>query len=207
MSFFACGEDFDSETIKFYREVNTDSFYYKATVSENGNTYAYTQCVKGGIVTTIEDKEGNIHDSYAIFDGRQLHSIDFNAKCYDTEITAVGVKFMFAKDDLSGYNYPASVKDEELDGKTYRCETFRVVDSNGDTVGENKYYFTSDRLAAVVWIENEKVVRKMIINEYSENVPEDIYFAPPEGFKPRTLTQTDEIPIEDVFGDFLSFPQ
>lgn len=203
--FSACGDDFDTNTIKFYRNINTDSYYYKATVTENGETYTYSQAIKNGIVTTIEDREGNVYDGYVIYNGNQLHTIDFNEKRYDTEITASGVKFVFTSDNVDNYNYPADIKDETLDGNTYRCETFKVVDANGDTVGENKYYYTSsERLAAVIWLEDGNIVRTMKIEEYTDVVPEDIYFAPPEDFKPRTLTQTEEIPIEDVFGDYLS---
>ena len=203
-SLSACGSDFENNTVKFYRNINGDSYYYKATITENGETYTYYQAVKNGVVTTVVDKEGNVYDSYTIFYGDEIHTIDFNEKRYDTEITKGGIKFLFNVDDVNNYKYPTSIKDEELGGNTYRCETFKVVDTNGSAVSENKYYYSDERLAAIVWYENDKVVRTMKITEYTDVVPDDIYFAPPEGFKPRTLTQTEEIPIEDIFGDYLS---
>lgn len=203
----SCGDDFDSYSMKFYDSIDKSGFYYKATVTENGETYTYSQAVKDNIVTTIEDRENDKYDGYVIFDGSIEYKIIFNERCYDAEITSYGVGFLFDVEDADNYNYPESIEDETFEGKTYRCETFRVVDSNGKTTGENKYYFNGERLYAITWIENGSVTRTMKFEEYSDSIPEDIYFAPPEDFKARTLEMTQEVPFESVFPDYFESVQ
>lgn len=195
-----------TKTAEFYASIDVNNFWYDAQVIESKEKYSYTQAVKNGVVTTIEDREGTEKDGYQIFYKNYIHKLHLDTKVYDTEATSkgdnpLGIRLLFAAYDYKSFNDPKSTGDELLEGKYYYCETFDAVDSKGKAIGENKYYFENDRLKAIVWTESEKITQIMYINDYAELAPYDIYFAPPADFTAGQFTQTDEFDYSDLYDD------
>ena len=70
-----------------------------------------------------------------------------------------------------------------------------------NTNGKNKYYFDGNQLKAVEIIEGGKTVMVMRFLEYSNEIPDGVYFAPPKGYKATTLQiEGSDIFYDDVFG-------
>lgn len=202
LSLAACGESYKSRTAEFYGSINKTSFWYRGEVTSGTTVYTYTQAVDADSCTTIEDHEKDSEDGYVIYDGKYLHQLNLSSKKYDTLETNNGVEFLFGKNDYSEFNYPEITTDAAiLDGKTYYCETFKVIDENGNETGENKYYFTDNRLVAVQWVSDGEVTATLRIEDYSETIPEDIYTSVPENFKAGTFTTEQVLDPSEVFGE------
>lgn len=201
-AFSSCAKDENTRTYHFYKEMDKTSFFFACSITDGEETYRYAQAVTANTVTTIEDHEDNADDGYGICelnktsDGRHLlHSLNFTTSKYDTTVTTKAMKFTFGDYEAVQFRSPdESIDEAEFDGKTYYCEVFETVDENGDEVGLNKYYFDGMKLVGIEWIEKDEVVKTMVITEYSNQIPESVYTAVPDGFKAGTYTDEQVIP-------------
>lgn len=195
----SCGPNYKSRTAEFYGNIGEESFWYTGTVTKGTTVYDYTQAIDADSVTTIEDHDDDDEDGYVIFDGKYLHQLDVKKKKYDTLQTDKGVKFLFADRDYADYNSPERTEENvTFDNKLCTCEVFTTVDSEGNEVGENKYYYVDDRLYAVVWLEEGETSTTLVISDYSNTIPEDIYTSLPEDFKAGTFTAEQVIPPDEI---------
>ena len=204
----SCSEDdnvntnYPSRTAAFYGTMGKDGFYFKMNFTNNGATYQFTQATNGIVVTTIEDHKDNSKDGYYIFDGNALHILDTANKRYNTIVGNVKAQgFLFEGYTPDMFANPNSSAVEQFEDASYYCETFSTVATNGVTNGKNKYYFDGNQLKAVEIIEGGKTVMVMRFLEYSNEIPDGVYFAPPKGYKATTLQiEGSDIFYDDVFG-------
>ncbi len=191
-----------NRTQAFYAQMSKGVFWYDATVVTAGGTrYSYSQATDGVTVTTIVDKDGTANDSYEIFyngnENKYYHKLNMSAKKYDTYISNRGQTFLF-----SGYNYTMFVNlingaEEQLDGKTYYCETFLSTSAaGGQANGYDKYYYQGDKLCAVV-----TPSMTIYFNDYSTEIPETIYLEAPADFNEDMLIEDNVIEFSDWIGD------
>ncbi len=196
----ACEAKPKSRTAEFYYNLNLDSYYYKATVTKNGSTYTYTQAIKDGSETTIEDHQYDEYDKYVITQGNLMHILDKENKRYNTLQSNNITHFMFAENDYTEFNYPVSDKVVYVSDKPYNCETFDTVDNKGNVVGSIKYYFEPDEtLAAIEWYTGENITALLVMIEYSEDIPDTVYTSVPEGYAAGIFSTEQEFdPWEDL---------
>ncbi|MBR4950763.1 MAG: hypothetical protein IKZ23_02295 [Clostridia bacterium] len=189
-----------SRTAEFYHGINYDSYYYKATVTKNNSTYTYTQAIKDGTETTIEDHQYDEYDKYVITQGDLMHILDNDNKRYNTLQSNNITHFMFSDNDYTDFNYPESDTLVYVSDKPYNCESFNTVDSKGNVVGSIKYYFELEGdLAAIEWYTGENITALLVMIEHSETIPTTVYTAIPEGYKAGTFSTEQEFdPWEDL---------
>ncbi len=195
-----------SKTASFYSKVNVESFYYEAKITESEGSYSYKQAAKTQMVTTIADYKEDDKDYYHIFNGSYVFTIDMENQKYDTEVNTNGVnpsgiRLLFSRYEFDDFNKPDTAQDETFEGRSYYCETFKTYNDKGEYVGENKYYFDGDVLKVIVWVESDKIVRIMDIITYSNEVPENILFQPPNNFKAGQFIQTDVFDYSELIED------
>ena len=64
----ACDEkSYDTRTAQFYDAMDKKSFWYKAYITQNGETYSVTQATNGVVTTTIENHDKNSKDKYQLY--------------------------------------------------------------------------------------------------------------------------------------------
>ncbi len=211
VSLVSCSDDeekiaYANRTQAFYAGMSKGTFWYSAQiVTSNGTMYSYSQATDGVNVTTIVDKTGTANDSYEIFhngnDRKYVHKLNTSAKKYDTLITNRGQTFLF-----EGYNYTMFVNlvqagEEELNGKTYYCESFRTTDSaGGSATGYDKYYYEGDTLRAVV-----TPSLAMYFDEYSSEIPETVFLEAPADYQEGALIEDIVIEYSSVADDLSWF--
>ncbi len=197
-------ESYDTRTARFYAAMDKDSFWYKAHISENNQSYTVTQATNGSVTTTIEDHDKNSADKYQIYDGYKIQSLNFPKECYDTIVTKNGVNFRFAEYKPAMFAKAASAETEAFGGVSYYCETFEVVSENKNVkTAFNKYYFDGDRLAVIQIIENDIVTLVIQFEDYSNTIPGEIYLEIPEGFSARNYIEENEMDFSDIMSDWL----
>ena len=202
MAFAACGNNYKSRTAEFYGSIDKSSFWYRGTVTSGDTVYTYTQAIDGDSVTTIEDHENDSEDGYVIYEGNLLHSLYLSSKKYDTLQTDNGVDFLFGNNEYKEFNYPDYTSDAGIfEGSTYYCEVFTTVDDQGNEAGENKYYYSEDRLVAIEWYEDGKLEATLKMEDYSGTIPEDIYVSLPEDFKAGTYTAETVVDYSELWGE------
>ncbi len=205
--FAACAEDpiveeiYTHRTSAFYMNMDPNAFWFKATIAEKSGLYTITQATDGINTTTIIDHTNNKYDCYDIFhdgtDRKYIHKLNISAKRYDTVLTSNGQRFMF-----EGYNYtmfanPIAQQEEQFEGETYFCETFKSSEAVGGAAsGYDKYYFTGNTLVAVVT--PSLTIR---FEKYENKIPEDIYMDAPSDFKAGTITEEHSIDFSEFFND------
>lgn len=189
LSFTAC-TFYDTQTAQFYGTLNQTSFWFTAEITEytaSGSTsYTYTQAADADSVTTVRSSESGVDDYYKICQDGYAHFLNFKSKKYDTGGESYVEKLFFAKNQYEEFRSPKAVNESAVfDGVTCTRETFNMINGEGAVIGELNYYFT-DRLLAVEWFENGKLVRVMRVTDYSETIPSDIHVSLPEDFKKGT---------------------
>ncbi len=193
---------YNTRTAAFYGGISKDSFYFKMTFTNNGETYVFTQATNGKTVTTIEDRDGTANDTYNIVDGNAVHALDLKSKEYDTIINGKGQSFLFADYTASMFQNAKKVSNEEFEGKKYYCEVFSTSSySDGSFSGENRYYFDGNKLKAIEIIDGGKLIMVMRMTEYSNKIPDDIYLNAPKDFTPGTLQVETEIDYNEYWGN------
>lgn len=173
---------YPSRTAAFYGNMNMNSFWFTMEFNNNGTICDFTQATNGKVVTTIEDHANNTYDKYHIYDKNCVHKLDFVTKTYNTLIGPKGQDFLFEGYTASMFSKPTMSSVQQFDGKSYHCESFTT--SGG---GRNNYYFEGNELKVIEIIEGGKAVMIMKLKDYSNEIPDDILFSVPSGFKAGTL--------------------
>ncbi len=205
--FASCGDSdehqhFETRTAAFYGGMAKDSFWFKMSFTNNGETYVFTQATNGKNVTTIEDHDGTERDTYQLLEGNRLHILNVSRKTYDTIVNGKGQNFLFADYNASMFNNPKKTDNEEFEGKTYYCETFSTSSyTDGAISGENKYYFDGNKLVAIEIIDGGDLIMVMRFKEYSNTIPKDVYVEIPKDFEGETLQVENEIDYNEYWGD------
>ncbi len=200
----ACSKDEETtKTAEFYKSINKECFWYKANITENGETYTVIQATNGVVTTTIENHEKNNKDKYQLYDGEVIQSLNFAKKCYDTIVTTKGVPFRFANYDPSMFPKAKSAENVTISDVEYFCESFEVS-TKGDGVANavNNYYFKGDRLVFIEIVENGNTTLVIELEDYANEIPEDVYMTVPEGFTGRNYVEENEIDFSDVMDDW-----
>ena len=206
-AFAACSDEpivqevYAYRTSAFYMNMDPNNFWFKATVSESNGLYTMIQATDGVNTTTIIDHTNNNYDCYDIFhngsDRKYIHKLNISAKRYDTYLTSNGQHFMF-----EGYNYtmfanPVAQQEEQFQGETFFCETFKSAEAVGsNTNGYDKYYFDGNTLVAVV---TPSITIRF--ETYENKIPDDIYLDAPSDFKAGTITEEHSIDFSEFFND------
>ncbi len=197
-------ESYDTRTAAFYASINKESFWYKAYITENGETYSVTQATNGVVTTTIEDHDKNSQDKYHLYDGKYIQSLNFSKKCYDTIATKNGIPFRFAEYEPSMFPAPHSTDTVNLSGISYYCETYNVVPSKvGVTSAVNNYYFDGDRLSIIEIVENGKTTLVIEFEDYSNTIPSEVYLEVPEDFSARNYIEENETDFSTIMSDWI----
>lgn len=194
---------YPSRTAAFYGNMDTESFWFCMTLTNNGYTYRFEQATDGARVTTIEDHGDNGLDKYSIYDGSCIHELNVDEKYYDTVVNLPGQEFLFGDYTPEMFANPTSTAVESFKGRSYYCETFATALSAGAaTSGRNKYYYDNETLIAVERYEGGKLVMIMEFSGYSNDIPSGVYLAIPSDFKARNFVYEESaVDFSEIWGD------